>query len=587
MAALLLAGALLGGCQNPHRTASDLALTQPAAGDSFEDMQQTQGPGRGFAGAYLSSHFAQTQSDWWRASLLLDNILLADPDNPALLRQGMILAIGAGDFETAAARAAQVLRLGQDDTLAGFILAAKKIKDGAHDEAESVLRALPGSGMGDVIAPLLLGWATAGQGKFDPEIMAGSTMHAFHGGAIAVYLKQKPEQVRAFANLILSPNELGADDVERAADLLAVAGQANDARHLYKALQAQQGGSAILSQKLARVEQDQSIVDLVPALSAQSAAQGAALALLDVAQILAREDIGHSARVFAQIVLGLDPEMVAARFLIAESYAQGNNIDEALRQYDRIPPDHGEYRTAMHKKADILAAAGRVDEAENLLRTLFETFADPETLIRLGDVYRVNGDFAAALRAYERVSGLLPDPLPPNHWYLAYARGMVRERLGDWTGAESDLKLALALRPDNPYIMNYLAYGWADQGINLGDALSLLENAALLRPGDGHITDSLGWVHYRMGNYNQAVPYLERAVEMLPYDPIVNDHLGDAYWRAGRKIEARFQWQRARNATQDDHMISVLSDKLANGLAPPSHSETSLETRIGSSTIAP
>ena len=412
-------------------------------------------------------------------------------------------------------------------------------------------------------------------------------MHAFHGGAIAVYLKQKPEQIRAFANLILSPSELGADDVERAADLLAVSGQAHDAKNLYKALQAQHGGSNILPQKLARVEQDQNIADLVPAFVAQSAAQGAALALLDVAQILAREDIGHSARVFAQIVLGLDPELVAARFLIADSYAQGGNVDEALRQYDLIPADHDEYRTAMHKKADLLAAAERVDEAEHLLRTLFDRFADPETLIRLGDVFRVNGDFPAALRAYERVSGLLPEPLPQEHWYLAYARGMVRERLGDWAGAEADLKVALALQPGNPFIMNYLAYGWADQGIHLDEALSLLENAALLRPGDGHITDSLGWVHYRMGTYARAVPYLERAVEMLPYDPIVNDHLGDAYWRAGRKIEARFQWQRARNAAQDEKMISILSDKLANGLAQIDSAETSLETRGGSSTIAP
>ena len=87
----------------------------------------------------------------------------------------------------------------------------------------------------------------------------------------------------------------------------------------------------------------------------------------------------------------------------------------------------------------------------------------------------------------------------------------------------------------------------ADRGLNLAESLDMIARAADLRPRDGYITDSLGWVHYRMGNYEEAVAPLEKAVELLPYDPTINDHLGDAYWQVGRKTEARFQWRRALN----------------------------------------
>jgi len=149
---------------------------------------------------------------------------------------------------------------------------------------------------------------------------------------------------------------------------------------------------------------------------------------------------------------------------------------------------------------------------------------------------------------------------------------MAYERQGDWSKAESDLKAALVYRPDHPYLLNYLGYGWADQGMNLDQALQMLERAVSLRPSDGYITDSIGWVNYMMGRYKDSVPYLERAVELLPYDPVINDHLGDAYWRVGRRHEAQFQWERAFNYAADDKLKAQLQQKLDTGLQASSKS---------------
>src|SRR5690606_33991930 len=139
------------------------------------------------------------------------------------------------------------------------------------------------------------------------------------------------------------------------------------------------------------------------------------------------------------------------------------------------------------------------------------------------------------------------DEPQPHQWTLFYFRGIAYERAKQWDKAEADLLQALALFPEQPHVLNYLGYSWVDQGMHLDEAMDMIARAVELRPNDGYIVDSLGWAHYRLGNYEEAVRELERAVELRPEDPVINDHLGDAYWKVGRRLEARFQWAHARD----------------------------------------
>ena len=76
---------------------------------------------------------------------------------------------------------------------------------------------------------------------------------------------------------------------------------------------------------------------------------------------------------------------------------------------------------------------------------------------------------------------------------------------GQWERAEADLQHALELKPDQPLVLNYLGYSWIDRGENLDRGMKMIEKAVELRPEDGYIVDSLGWAHYRMGDYEAAV----------------------------------------------------------------------------------
>ena len=151
---------------------------------------------------------------------------------------------------------------------------------------------------------------------------------------------------------------------------------------------------------------------------------------------------------------------------------------------------------------------------------------------------------------------------------MHYFRGIALERSGQWARAEKDLLTALDLQPEEPYVMNYLAYSWVEQKTNLDEARQMLIRAVELRENDGYIVDSLGWVYYRLADYDNAVIQLERAVELRPQDPVINDHLGDAYWKVGRHQEARFQWRRALSLKPEADSVPTIEAKIERGLGP-------------------
>jgi Flp pilus assembly protein TadD len=127
---------------------------------------------------------------------------------------------------------------------------------------------------------------------------------------------------------------------------------------------------------------------------------------------------------------------------------------------------------------------------------------------------------------------------------------------------------ALSLRPDEAELLNYLGYAWIDRGERLQEAMGMVEKAVAANPRSGAIVDSLGWAHYRLGNYKKAVEILEQAVELEAGDPEINNHLGDAYWMVGRKDEAGFQWRRVLTLKPDDKIRADAEQKLASGLGP-------------------
>jgi len=97
--------------------------------------------------------------------------------------------------------------------------------------------------------------------------------------------------------------------------------------------------------------------------------------------------------------------------------------------------------------------------------------------------------------------------------------------------------------PNQPYVLNYLAYSWIEKEINLEKALEMLNQAVNLKKNDGYIIDSLGWAYYALNDYKKAERFLREAVELKPLDPVISDHYADVLWMLKKDIQARYFWK--------------------------------------------
>jgi tetratricopeptide (TPR) repeat protein len=158
--------------------------------------------------------------------------------------------------------------------------------------------------------------------------------------------------------------------------------------------------------------------------------------------------------------------------------------------------------------------------------------------------YEKNYDAALACLAQVRIlaSGSEAGALDPGY-YLESA--LTLNLAGQKDRLEAILREGLGRYPDNPELMNELAYFWADQGRHLPEALALSRRAAELDPDNGPILDTWGWVYFQMGQAKDALPYLQRAAFMTNNDPVVLQHVGDAYLKLGLRREAIATWTRA------------------------------------------
>jgi tetratricopeptide (TPR) repeat protein len=306
--------------------------------------------------------------------------------------------------------------------------------------------------------------------------------------------------------------------------------------------------------------------DTIPPIVA-NAQEGAAEVLYGIGSALGRRGDDDPGLVYLQLALYLMPDHALSLLSLADLYEQLKMPQLAIKVYERFPADSPLRRNAEIQLATDLDSLDRADEAKKRLEKLIaEQPNDLEAIMALGGIVRARKQYGECAKIYSRGIATIATPQRSN-WTIYYFRGICYERDKQWDKAEADLKMALQLYPDQPNVLNYLGYSWIDQGINLDEGMKMIRRAVDQRPEDGYIVDSLGWVYYRLGDYQEAMKHLERAVELKPDDPTINDHLGDVYWRLGRTLEAVFQWSHARDLKPEPDDLAKIQEKLKSGLS--------------------
>ncbi len=551
------------------------ALAASNSSDDGEDMHS-------LLGSYLAANFAKIENDAPNAATFYRDALALDPSSEVLLEQAFQTEASDANWARAIPLAKELIAKDPSHRMAHLVVGLDRFKAGDYADADKEFKAASDGLIGELTSSLARAWTALAAGD----------------SAKALSLLKKPKQAEG-AQFYLNYHEALVADVAGKTKEAAAAYERSfrqNSRMLRTALAYARHAAHEGNDKLARTILD-GLTDrtqeephpLVRALSTEvesgksvplmikTPQEGMAEVFYGLGELLANEGGVGMGILYLQMALYLQPDHAFALVSLANAYESGRRYEDAIAAYDRVPKDTPLQSEIEIRKAFDLNSLDRVDEAKVILDKLAgENPKDLKALDALGSIMRVRKRYAEAVEYYTRALALVKTPAK-QHWSLFYSRGTCYERLKDWPPAEADLKKALKLYPDQPMVLNYLGYSWVDQNHHLKEGMSLIEKAVALKPDDGYIVDSLGWAHFKLGDFKEAVRFLERAVELKPEDPVLNDHLGDALWRVGREREARFQWDQALTLEPEPDDVEKIKKKLTEGLPPSVEGQSASE----------
>ena len=521
------------------------------------------------AGKYLAGRFARRSRDFGSAARLLTDALELDKENRRIRRQAFFALVASGRFDEAAKLANLIVDGSNGAPISNLTLVVEDVRAQQFEQAAKRLVNMPKRGMNTFTSPLLVAWLYFARGEVDKAVKAldGLSKVASFAGLrnlhVGLIMDLAGNPVAAEEALKKSAKKTPSLRVVQAyGRFLERSGRPKEAKKLYQDFVAKADGANSLEAAFQRLKSGRKPERLV-----NNTNQGMAEVFFNLSGTLAQSRSTDLALIYGRFALRLRPDFPLVQVLLGGLRVSLNRKNEALALYDAVSPSSPLFWAARLRKAETLDELKRTDEAIAQLKQMAGERADQyEPLTRLGDMLRAKKRYAEAASSYSQAVKRIGE-LAKSHWSLLYARGIAYERSKQWPKAEADFLGALKLSPEQPFVLNYLGYSWVDRGLHLDRAKGMIERAVQLRPNDGYIVDSLGWVLYRLRDYEGAARRLERAVILRPDDPTINDHLGDAYWRVGRFLEARFQWRRALSLDPDKKDIPTIEKKLQRGLA--------------------
>tara|TARA_Y100000590_G_scaffold399370_1_gene482554 strand:+ start:2518 stop:4224 length:1707 start_codon:yes stop_codon:yes gene_type:complete len=272
---------------------------------------------------------------------------------------------------------------------------------------------------------------------------------------------------------------------------------------------------------------------------------------------------------YLNLSLFFNNKFLPNKILLAENFFYLKKFKLAKKNYESIKPVGKIYSWyAAINLAIILENTEGEEYATSYLTKQFKKISKPnfENYYELANFFKDNKNYEKSIKYYSLALKKIEKnhPLIPK---ILERRGTSFERIGNWEEAERDLLESLKILPDQPYVLNYLAYSWVEKKLNIEKSLNMLLKANDLRKNDGYITDSVGWAYYMIGDYINAEKFLKKAVELMPFDPIINDHYADSLWMNKKEIQARYFWKHVLSLKEvEQKLIDKIEKKIIFGV---------------------
>ncbi len=279
---------------------------------------------------------------------------------------------------------------------------------------------------------------------------------------------------------------------------------------------------------------------------------------LTIARLYARKKEYQKAIRILEDVLKRD-DTGEARYLLAVLHFQTGKYEQALQVLQGISSDAEEYEDGIFLQVRTLREMKRDDQAIQLLESVIaeEKGVNPDMYVLLASLYQFNEQKELGHKTFVR--GIKAYPHDDN---LLYEYGLFLDYRGEQQKAIEIMQQVIDLQPEHAAALNYVGYTWADKKIHLDKAFTYIKRAVELKPDNGYIRDSLGWVYYRQGKLEEAIETLEQAVKLSPDDPAILDHLADVYLESGRTDDALKTYRKALELYREGKDRSRVQEKI-------------------------
>ncbi|MCK5516756.1 MAG: tetratricopeptide repeat protein [Desulfobulbaceae bacterium] len=257
--------------------------------------------------------------------------------------------------------------------------------------------------------------------------------------------------------------------------------------------------------------------------------------------------------------LSQNTENSEAHYLLALLLFQDDEYAPALNQLRLVTPQSDIFEESVYLQTRIFKKLNEPDKITELLQKHISTPENSSPLFYalLSSLYQEQEKISEALTLLEEAIEIYHD-----NPQIFFEYGLLLERNGMSQQAVINMEKVLKLQPNHAEALNFIGYTWADSNIHLDRALEYIKRAVELKPENGYITDSLGWVYFRLGKLEKAETELKHAIELEPEDPHILDHLGDVYLSLKKEKKALQIYQKAYEMFKDEKKRAMVKNKI-------------------------
>lgn len=248
------------------------------------------------------------------------------------------------------------------------------------------------------------------------------------------------------------------------------------------------------------------------------------------------------------------------RYLLANTLEQKGDWQAALTGYQKISPVFELYANAQIHAAMIFKKEGRLDDAVGVMtRAILKKNDQAVLYLYLSSLYEDKKDMATAEKTVREGLGRFP-----RNTDLYYVLGTLLEKMNRFEESIKSMEKVLDIDPQHADALNFIGYSYADRGIHLEQAEKMIIQALKMKPDNGYILDSLGWVHFKKNEFDSSLKHLKRALELVPDDANITEHLGDVYLKIGQDKEALDYYRKAMKIDPDNSTLKKKFNNLMN-----------------------